>query len=310
MMTDSLQNELPRLSLVVPVRNGVQYIRDTLDSLERLEGVLSCELIFQDCLSTDGTSEILADFCQGKDNRFHFNEQDVGQSDAINTGVKKATGKWVTWLCADDIILPDLASAIGEAEDAGAHIVYGDIIFWQQGNFFPAIGTETHCEGALAKKRLIIQQPGTCILKATWDEFKGVRQHLNWSMDYDLFMRLEAEQKIFLRANHFVAVIRIHKEAKTSSGSVKRVLELWKVIYESHKRRPDFFRVRPYVVYGVEYIIKSLESLDRIKGIFPLAQFIKIMHKIFWRIALPSEQAQIAERFGKLRAAILSFVTS
>lgn len=74
----------PELTIVIPVYNGRKYLQDTLDSLVALEQMASCELIFQDCKSTDGTSELLEDFCQNHSNRFHFNEQDSGQSDAID----------------------------------------------------------------------------------------------------------------------------------------------------------------------------------------------------------------------------------
>lgn len=306
-MTTICNNNI-KLSLVIPVRNGIRFILDTLRSLENLEKILSCELIFQNCQSTDGTTEVLEQFCLEKENRHHFNEKDSGQSDAINVGVSRAKGKWVTWLCADDIILPDLSFILKEAENVKADIVYGDIIFVHKKNVFPAIGTEVHDEGALAKRRLIIQQPGTCILRSTWEEFGGVRLHLNWTMDYDLFMRLESADKIFLRSKYFVAIIRIHKEAKTSSGSVKRVFEYWKIIFESHCRRPAYFRIRPYLVYGVEYLIKALESTARLQAISPVPSIIRMMHKFFWLIASPREQGPITERFNKLPSSIKNII--
>lgn len=289
------------LSVVVPVYNGIQYLHGTLASLEEIEKTVSCEILFQNCLSTDGTTEILDGFCQQRANRFHYNEADSGQSDAINRGVEKARGKWVTWLCADDMLLPQLAQALAEAEKADVDILYGDIVFIENNTCFPAIGTENHAPGALARRRLIIQQPGTCILRAVWQEAGGVRSDLNWSMDYDLFLRLESAGKRFLRTCHFVAVIRVHKDAKTSSGSVKRMLELWRVIVQSHRRRPVYFRTRPYIVYGIEYIIKALQARkmpsDENLGAGIL---LRILHRIFWLIASPREKNNIEQRFQTL----------
>ncbi|MCF8057512.1 MAG: glycosyltransferase [Desulfocapsa sp.] len=291
---------VPQLSIVIPVYNGGQYLQDTLDSLVVLEETFPCELLFQNCKSIDGTTELLDSFCQGHDNRFHFNEQDSGQSDAINRGTDRATGRWVTWLCADDIILPAVAEAIHEAESSGADLVYGDIVFVEGSSIYPAIGTETHFPGALAQRRLIIQQPGTCILRKAWQEADGVNLDLNWSMDYDLFMRLESKGKNFLRSKLFLAIIRVHPDAKTSSGSIRRLFELWSVIWNSHLRRPAYFRFRPYLVYGSEYLIKALESRPRFRNRYLAKKFLAVLHRLFWRIAGPAEQNVIQQRFHNL----------
>ncbi len=289
----------PEFSIVIPVYNGRKYLQDTLDSLVELEQVLRCELIFQNCKSTDGTSELLDSFCQSHDNRFHFNEQDSGQSDAINRGTDRAKGRWVTWLCADDIILPAVASALHEADEVTADLVYGDIVFVDGASTYPAIGTEAHFPGALAKRRLIIQQPGTCILRKAWQEAGGVNLDLNWSMDYDLFMRLESGGKKFLRVKQFFAIIRVHPDAKTSSGSIKRVFELWSILKNSHLRRPAYFRLRPYFVYGVEYIIKALEAKGHSKSTLRARVVLPLLHKFFWKVACPREQNDIQTRFQK-----------
>ena len=284
------------LSIVIPVYNGKKYITDTLESLVSLAKLMNCEVIFQNALSTDGTAEIIEEFCAGRQDWYHYNERDSGQSDAINRGIARARGRWVTWLCADDILLPYLAESIEEANQIGADVVYGDVVFVIHGQgVTPAIGTETCVSGNLAKKRLIIQQPGTCILRKAWQEAGGVNLKLNWLMDYDLFMRLESRGMRFHRSKYFVAVARIHKEAKTSSGSVKRLLEVWSIIFRSHLRHPDYFRFRPYLVYLLEYVIKNIEARE-----FETSDMIKLLsqlHKYFWVLAVPKEEVDIQNRF-------------
>lgn len=289
-----------RLSVIIPVFNGKKYIQDTLDSLAVLDSLLACEFIFQNCHSTDGTTAILDTFCLNRKNRFHYNEQDQGQSDAINRGMERARGRWVTWLCADDLILPALVSALAEADRKEADVVYGDVIFVHNGVSIPAIGTETYSNGVLAKRRLMIQQPGTCILRKVWQDACGVQLQFNWAMDYDLFLRLETAQKKFLRIRAFLAVIRVHPEAKTSSGSIHRMFELWSILWQSHRRRPAFFRLRPYFVYGVEYIIKCLEQ-GATPDLFRLRRVILlVLHRFFWLAAGAAEQRDILQRFQNL----------
>jgi len=289
-----------KLSIVVPVFNGKKYIADTLHSLEQLEKILPCECIFQNANSTDGTTEILDDFCRDNVNRHHYNEPDAGQSAAINTGAARARGRWVTWLCADDLLLPDIATALDEGDKAGADIVYGDVVFINGRKAFPAEGTEKYEPGVLAKRRLVIQQPGTCILREVWNAFGGVRECLGWTMDYDLFLRLESAQKVFLRSEFFLAVIRIHRDAKTSSGSLKRVVEMWSILRASHRRKPQYFRLRPYLVYGIEYLIKGMEARRSAGSRVPPRFILSLLHRFFWLIAVPRERTRIRQRFMEL----------
>ncbi len=166
----------PYLSIVIPVYNGEKYINGTLDSLSRLResAVGNLEIVFQNGLSTDGTADLIDAYCAANSGSYHYNEKDSGQSDAINRGIARARGKWVTWLCADDLVLPNLWQALQEADQVQADIVYGDVLFIMGNNVIPAVGTETHLDGRLARERLIIQQPGTCLLRSVWHELGGV----------------------------------------------------------------------------------------------------------------------------------------
>jgi glycosyltransferase involved in cell wall biosynthesis len=295
MIQFSSKKDCLELSIVVPVYNGKKYIIDTLESLVSLAKLVNCEIIFQNALSTDGTTEIIDEFCVGRQNWYHYNERDSGQSDAINKGISRARGRWVSWLCADDILLPYLAESIEEANQVGADVVYGDVVLIQEQNVTPAIGTETYQLGNLAKRRLIIQQAGTCILRKAWQEVGGANIKLNWVMDYDLFMRLESMKMQFHRAKHFVAVARLHREAKTSSGSVKRLFEVLSIIFRSHLRHPGYFRPRSYMVYLFEYIIKKLETIE-LRSRY-LNNLLARLHKFFWVMAVPKEEVDIQNRF-------------
>ena len=91
-----MREDSPVLSIVVPVYNGEEFIYETLQSLVALSRVVDCEVICQNALSTDGTGKIIDAFCDGRENWYHYNESDSGQSEAINRGISRARGRWVT----------------------------------------------------------------------------------------------------------------------------------------------------------------------------------------------------------------------
>ncbi|HPM74933.1 MAG TPA: glycosyltransferase, partial [Saccharofermentans sp.] len=280
------------LLIVVPVYNAMEFIRSTLVSLIRIvHNRNDIEIIIQDSCSTDGTSPIVQDFCYRYGFMHHYVEKDKGQSDGINRGVQKARGEWVTWLCADDLLLGSFTSSMNLLQHTTADVVYGDCIFLlQDGQIVPAIGTEDYRNAVLIKRRMILQQPGTCIRKGAWDNVRGVDTKLNWTMDYDLFLRLEARKAKFQRVFLFISVARIRPDAKTSSGSTKRLLEHWQVLLRAGLLNASSASIRPYLLYFVEYMIKRLESKQKYRGISKL-------HRLFWLIGKPAEQDQIQTRF-------------
>jgi glycosyltransferase involved in cell wall biosynthesis len=279
----------------------VQYIDNCIASLERIGQALPIEVIVQDAGSTDGTGDKVAAVVARCPNWRHFVEKDNGQSDAINRGMARARGEWVTWLCADDILLPDFPAAFTDGVQAGADVIYGDVVFATAAGLHPADGTETHRPGLLARRRLVIQQPGTVMRCSLWREVGGVDIRHNWAMDYDLFLRLEAADARFHRAQRFVAAALLHEDAKTSSPSLWRPLELWRILAVAHWRRPAYFRPRPYALYLFEYLIKWLETGP--SG--PKRAFLlRRLHNMFWRLARPREHAEIGHRFAEQREAL------
>jgi glycosyltransferase involved in cell wall biosynthesis len=291
--------EPKNLSIVVPVFNGKKYIKATIESLIRISKQIPIEVIFQDAMSTDGTSEIIEEYVLQNNFFTHYREKDNGQSDAINKAIAKAHGEWVTWLCADDLLLDGFAEMmLFVQKKGGIDVVYGDCVFLENDQAVPAIGTEEYIRGKLIQKRLFIQQPGTCIRKDKWIACNGLDTKLNWTMDYNLFINLDISGCSFLRYNSFISVARIHGEAKTSSGSFWRFVEYLKIFIRAHLRAPHYFSFRPYNVYFLEYVIKNLES--RKKG----AKILPTLHSFFWKLAKPDEQVSINQRFQECSVAI------
>jgi glycosyltransferase involved in cell wall biosynthesis len=292
------------LSIIVPVFNGMPFLPATIRSLERLADEAEVEVIFQDAESRDGTSELLADACRRRPDWRHFREADKGQSDAINRGVTRCTRPWVTWLCADDLLLPDFRHLLGLLEYPDLDVVYGDVVLLVDGKIGPAVGTEAFEPGKLSACRLFIQQPGTCIRRDVWNRAGGLDQSLYWVMDYDLFMRMEAGGARFFRVERFVAVARIHPDAKSSSGSLGRLKEYRKILRRAHKDGLLAKSYQPYLLYFLEYLIRNAEARD---SRFARA-CLPIMHKVFWRLADPREEQAITSRFhemqGRLEEAI------
>ena len=93
------------LSFIIPVYNGETYLSECLDSLLR-QGIPleEYEIIVVDDGSTDGTDEILANYCACISNIRRYTQNHLGVSAARNLGLQEAQGDYVWFVDADDFI--------------------------------------------------------------------------------------------------------------------------------------------------------------------------------------------------------------
>lgn len=91
--------ESPLVSVITVVRNGVETIVATLESVS-LQRDVHVEHIVIDGASIDGTVDILRDY-QGHQ-LLWISEADKGIYDAMNKGLILARGEWIIFLGADD----------------------------------------------------------------------------------------------------------------------------------------------------------------------------------------------------------------
>ena len=117
-----------KISVVTVCWNSASTIRDALESVarQRHDG-FEIEHIVVDGGSTDGTVEMLGS-CEGL--RW-VSERDRGTYDAMNKGIRMATGDVVGILNADDVLADDdaLSSVAAAFADETVDATYGDVRF-------------------------------------------------------------------------------------------------------------------------------------------------------------------------------------
>jgi glycosyltransferase involved in cell wall biosynthesis len=100
-----------KFTIITPSYNQARFLSQTIESVINQEGDFEIEYIVMDGGSTDNTVQILKNYKKklknDKNIKFYWqSKKDKGQADAINQGLKSATGDIVAYINSDDYYLP------------------------------------------------------------------------------------------------------------------------------------------------------------------------------------------------------------
>lgn len=93
----------PKVSIVIPVYNGEDYMREAIDSA-LAQTYDNCEIIVVNDGSTDNTDMIARSY---EDKIRYFSKENGGVSSALNVGIENMEGEYFAWLSHDDIYYPE-----------------------------------------------------------------------------------------------------------------------------------------------------------------------------------------------------------
>lgn len=115
----------PKLSIVIPVYNVVNYISLCIESIENSKDTLNnLEIILVDDGSNDG-SELLCDkYASQNDHIKVFHKQNGGVSTARNVGINNASGDYIWFVDPDDSVETDCIQSIINTISANEADVY------------------------------------------------------------------------------------------------------------------------------------------------------------------------------------------
>ncbi len=120
-----------RLSVITVCFNSVETIAETLVSVAAQDAT-DFEHIVVDGNSSDGTMRVVENHAHQR--LSWLSEPDQGLYDAMNKGIRMATGDYVIFLNSDDYFArPDVLSRVGlKLSQTAADCLFGDTVFVQQ----------------------------------------------------------------------------------------------------------------------------------------------------------------------------------
>ncbi|MGD9971489.1 MAG: glycosyltransferase [Desulfatirhabdiaceae bacterium] len=110
----------PKVSICIPVLNGMPYLRECLDSI-RQQQLNDCEVVICDGYSDDGSYELLSEFARKLPSVRLFQNEPKGIYDGINACIIESSGDYIYILMSDDIMAPGCLPAMTQALEENAH---------------------------------------------------------------------------------------------------------------------------------------------------------------------------------------------
>lgn len=228
---------LPKVSVITPSFNQGEFLEQTIISVLN-QSYSSIEHIVVDGGSQDNSVEIL--------NRYEsklsywISEEDKGQSDAINKGIRQSTGEIFTWLNSDDQLMPEAITQAVELFLANPEVavVHGKTLLFK-GNGWEQV-KECQIEGLPYRylSGMCFPQPSSFVRKSALDAIGLLDESLHYGMDYDFFVRL-ALNFDFLRSEEIYSKYLLHDESKSTTANLK-FAEDWAKVFSKVLRSFSF----------------------------------------------------------------------
>lgn len=236
-MSDA-QTKPPRFSVITPSLNQGRYIETTIQSVLS-QDFGDFEHFVIDGGSVDETISILKTYPHLK----WFSGKDKGQSEAINKGLRMATGEIIAWVNSDDWYAPNTFKCVDEffAECNEAKIVMGNCQRTNQdGEPFEKV--INHARGFKGIRKFWINhaiptQPAIFFKRQLLLDHGYLDESLHYAMDFDLWLRF-ARFHHFFHVNKVFAYYRFHPDAKGGTDDWSHFVQEWRVVYERHVGLP------------------------------------------------------------------------
>jgi glycosyltransferase involved in cell wall biosynthesis len=206
----------PRLTVITPSYNQAAFLEKTIRSVLD-QGYENLEYFVVDGGSTDGSVDILRRY----DERLSWwvSEPDEGQTDAINKGLRRATGEVVAYVNSDDYYLPGAFDhVVALLEDTGAPWAIGaareeEADGTVTGHWVPALPTKGRHYWLLDPWGY--PQPAAFWRRELFERHGPFRQDMHYIFDTEFGLRLLLRGEVPALTERELAVRVDHPAAKS-----------------------------------------------------------------------------------------------
>lgn len=184
-----LQN--PRISIITVAFNSVKTIKDTIYSIIS-QDYNNIEYLIIDGGSTDGTIDIVNQY--SNDIQYVISEPDNGIYDAMNKGIKAATGDIIGILNSDDFFSNNqvISNVVKMFSTSRCDCLYGDLVYIKPRNLKKVVRYWKSGFFSISKLEngWMLPHPTFFVQKRIYDKYGLYNINLKTAADYEMILRL------------------------------------------------------------------------------------------------------------------------
>jgi glycosyltransferase involved in cell wall biosynthesis len=255
--------EAKRVSIIIPVYNGANYLKEAIDSALN-QTYQNTEIIVINDGSSDGgkTEEIALSY---GDRIRYFSKENGGVATALNLGIEEANGEYISWLSHDDLYLPQKIERqieyLDKIRSAILPVNHEKILLYSD---FEAVEVETNVSQFIKVQSVGLEDPTRdtlnlllnsglhgCTLLIPKQGFVDAglfRADLRTTQDYELWFRFVKKGYVFIHMPEVLIKTRWHEEQGTRALS------------DIHYRELDELYIRTFDLFQDEF--KSFSALE------------------------------------------------
>lgn len=211
-----MSSNVPLVSIVIPAYNHASYLDHAIQSILR-QDYPHIELIVLDDGSTDNSREVLEKY----GNRFYWETQsNMGQANTLNKGWAMSKGEILSYISADDVLLPQATSRSVRClnQNPDAVLTYCDFnLITPDSRVVRRIRTPAFDYGEMLAKVKCPPGPGAFFTRAAFEATGPWDSSLRAMLDYDYWLRLGLNGR-FVKIPEALALYRVHHNSQTFAG--------------------------------------------------------------------------------------------
>ena len=251
-----------KISIITATYNSEKTLKDTLDSVLK-QTYKDYEHIIVDGMSKDNTMQIVKEYEEKYDGKLKcISEKDTGLYDAMNKGIKMATGDIIGILNSDDMyanekVLEDIANKFKESNCDGT---YANLKFMDEETMSKPQRIWKSPKGKI-KNGWHPAHPTLYLKKEVYDKIGLFNLKYRIAADYDFMLRVMLDKNIKLEyIDKYLVYMRV---GGTSTDGLKGYR---KNLKEANLVLKDNNIKHPYIV-NMKRIIKTINQMIKSKYI-------------------------------------------
>lgn len=270
----------PLLTIVIANYNYGRFLEEAIQSVIAQGMGNQVELIVCDAASTDNSVDVIKKY--EKYITWWCSEKDGGQSAAFNKGFSHASGRFLTWLNADDVMLPGTVKALASAVERWPEcewFVGGVMWLNREMRLKKAIRARPFSELRFKTGQMSTWGPSSFFTQHLLEGVGGVDTRFQYSMDVDLWRRfayvMKARYRPFCK---YAWGFRFHESAKTSgyhfasSGKSNPAHPMWEQLRKERIWKDEHYK--PTIRDNLLLRILSMDFFAYIGGVFDTFRYL------------------------------------